>query len=503
MTSAEFHTILEKPHLVAEANIDELRELAQKYSYSQIFQLLYAMRLRYSSEHLFDRQLAKTSVLTSDRQVLFQMFKEGNYPVEGYEKTEEEPVKELEALNTTAQPEDALEVVSELPEAEEKELTDTTSSQVLKKEEDIKQQPQEESQAVKKDTEAGPLEKEATAKERILQNQSAPAEKEEKKELSVNEKVAAILAKNRALKNELDQIKKNKAAGQVPKSESTTSGEVQESLQAQAVSPKVASAEEPKDREPMPPAKKEEITPAKSAETPKESLQEGSAAKETRSQEDELAATIFMGAVEWEAVETSSIDTTEEGEESEAVEEEYLEIEALAAQHQKESESIILVDEVQQVKAYDATEKQKEKAENNENFTEEEAQEVSFSRWLKQISQPGNIPTKAEAVSNKLAREPSTETDNLEFEQKMQLLDSFVEKLPDLKKRREPAAEPAKRQFNNQDPSLVTETLAKVYLRQKHYKKAIKAYEILKLKYPEKSSFFASQILEIKNLANS
>jgi hypothetical protein len=46
----------------------------------------------------------------------------------------------------------------------------------------------------------------------------------------------------------------------------------------------------------------------------------------------------------------------------------------------------------------------------------------------------------------------------------------------------------------------MTETLAKVYLEQKKYNKAIQAYEILILKYPEKSSFFADQINEIKNL---
>jgi hypothetical protein len=46
----------------------------------------------------------------------------------------------------------------------------------------------------------------------------------------------------------------------------------------------------------------------------------------------------------------------------------------------------------------------------------------------------------------------------------------------------------------------MTETLAKVYLEQKKYNKAIQAYEILILKYPEKSSFFADRINEIKNL---
>ena len=47
---------------------------------------------------------------------------------------------------------------------------------------------------------------------------------------------------------------------------------------------------------------------------------------------------------------------------------------------------------------------------------------------------------------------------------------------------------------------LMTETLARVYLEQKKYQKAIQAYEILILKYPEKSSFFADRIQNIKIL---
>jgi hypothetical protein len=48
---------------------------------------------------------------------------------------------------------------------------------------------------------------------------------------------------------------------------------------------------------------------------------------------------------------------------------------------------------------------------------------------------------------------------------------------------------------------LMTETLAKVYLEQKKYKKAIQAYKILSLKYPEKSSFFADRIKAVKKLS--
>ena len=44
----------------------------------------------------------------------------------------------------------------------------------------------------------------------------------------------------------------------------------------------------------------------------------------------------------------------------------------------------------------------------------------------------------------------------------------------------------------------MTETLAKVYVKQEKYKEAMKAYKILSLKYPEKISLFANQIKDLK-----
>ena len=56
------------------------------------------------------------------------------------------------------------------------------------------------------------------------------------------------------------------------------------------------------------------------------------------------------------------------------------------------------------------------------------------------------------------------------------------------------------KEFKMPENEFMTETLAKIYLKQEKYSKAIKAYEILSLKYPEKISLFAIQINKIKKL---
>ena len=52
-------------------------------------------------------------------------------------------------------------------------------------------------------------------------------------------------------------------------------------------------------------------------------------------------------------------------------------------------------------------------------------------------------------------------------------------------------------------PELYSEKLAKLYIQQGHYDKAIASYEKLNTKYPDKADYFAAQIEEIKKLMNN
>jgi len=120
----------------------------------------------------------------------------------------------------------------------------------------------------------------------------------------------------------------------------------------------------------------------------------------------------------------------------------------------------------------------------------------SFHEWL-QLSKFQPIVRD----EKKVEQENPSEVD-FEKQKKNKLIDTFIKtnpKIPPIKQDATPISivlEPS----NADNSYLMTETLARVYLEQKKYQKAIQAYEILILKYPEKSSFFADRILDIKNL---
>ena len=80
------------------------------------------------------------------------------------------------------------------------------------------------------------------------------------------------------------------------------------------------------------------------------------------------------------------------------------------------------------------------------------------------------------------------------------MIDKFIEADPKIIPSDQKAKIDIKSSTKLRKDELMTETLAKVYLEQKKYKKAIQAYKILSLKYPEKSGFFADRIKAVKQL---
>ncbi|RMD72769.1 MAG: hypothetical protein D6818_05830, partial [Bacteroidetes bacterium] len=66
------------------------------------------------------------------------------------------------------------------------------------------------------------------------------------------------------------------------------------------------------------------------------------------------------------------------------------------------------------------------------------------------------------------------------------------------KKKSLPEPERIARQSLQTPPDLVSEPLARVLEQQGHYERAIIMYERLRLKYPEKSDFFAAKIEALK-----
>ena len=123
-------------------------------------------------------------------------------------------------------------------------------------------------------------------------------------------------------------------------------------------------------------------------------------------------------------------------------------------------------------------------------FEEPEEQEKTSESEPEAISQPEKQPEPP------LEERPSTEQVQVLYEQ-------FMEKKPKPKLdfKAQDAIDTAS--LGTSDYAhYITETLAQIYVKQKLYDRAINAYEILRLKYPEKSSFFAARISEIKQLLN-
>jgi len=111
----------------------------------------------------------------------------------------------------------------------------------------------------------------------------------------------------------------------------------------------------------------------------------------------------------------------------------------------------------------------------------------SFKEWLK-LTQIQPLDKEVKSIE--------TNENNPQFK----VIDEFIKNNPKIVPTK--TYESTEKFIARHEPSssLMTETLARVYMEQKRYDKAIQAFKILILNNPEKSTFFADQIQEIERL---
>ncbi len=114
-----------------------------------------------------------------------------------------------------------------------------------------------------------------------------------------------------------------------------------------------------------------------------------------------------------------------------------------------------------------------------------------FSTWM-ELSKP------TQTVTNTKKNNPK-KTGN----RKLEIIDKFIDNHVKLKPKRDGSEYLCKDiTMGNitQDEDLMTDTLAQIYIEQRKYAKAIKAYQILSMKYPEKKSIFTNKIEYIRKI---
>ncbi|GCD77783.1 hypothetical protein JCM31826_12650 [Thermaurantimonas aggregans] len=140
-------------------------------------------------------------------------------------------------------------------------------------------------------------------------------------------------------------------------------------------------------------------------------------------------------------------------------------------------------------------------------YDESSEEDDIFSKWLKTLHKTEEDSNKENNLKDRISpqklSELNTNNNSNKKIEKLKIIDNFLSgniqikpKSPNTKSVEEHKDLSIK--YTETTADLMTETLAELYIAQGHVDKAIQALEILKLKNPEKSSYFARRIQELK-----
>lgn len=122
--------------------------------------------------------------------------------------------------------------------------------------------------------------------------------------------------------------------------------------------------------------------------------------------------------------------------------------------------------------------------------------EMSFATWVASLKQNGPVKQTEE---QSIAEQKAPVSSNGE-----ELIERFIKEEPRIQVKKSGFFNPvnmAKKSVQESD-EFITETLARIYAKQGNIPKAIRAYQKLSLKFPEKTAYFAALIEELKRTPN-